>query len=237
MSSTSWRSQILYLPPAYADPRSNLCASAPLTVLAAGDTCPRDARVGQAAAAADEGGGSQAVQRPQGPYRQAHHRVLRRDGEEALLAPQVQAWGSTGEYMRRCVCLAERRKGRESSFFTWLCLVVVVVLQSARASAVRPHFYPVRLLVVCGWSRKAQPWVVSDGAVWLLSELMHEELRTAGMVDEFLPRLADIATLQHFPQVSIVTQQSMVHLDDMWTMCMYDTSTLSFCSHPPRHAH
>lgn len=42
---------------------------------------------------------------------------------------------------------------------------------------------------------------MTDGAVYLLLEVLHDDLRTDDMLPHFMPLLADVADLHHFPQV------------------------------------
>ena len=52
----------------------------------------------------------------------------------------------------------------------------------------------------------AQLWEVSDGAIYLLTELCAEDLRPEGFAEEFLPLLADLTHVQHFPEAEKLWQ-------------------------------
>ena len=51
-----------------------------------------------------------------------------------------------------------------------------------------------------------QLWEISDGAIYLFAELCAEDLRSDGYAEEFLPLLADLTHLQHFPEAEKLSQ-------------------------------
>jgi hypothetical protein len=63
--------------------------------------------------------------------------------------------------------------------------------------------------------RAPQPWELSDGAVYLLRELCHEDVRPDGLAEEFLPVLAELASLDHFPEADRLRQTIFDCLPDV----------------------
>lgn len=66
------------------------------------------------------------------------------------------------------------------------------------------------MLCIYGINRRCKEWEVSDGCCYLVRELSKDGLGGNGSADsfahEFLPKLADLARLNHFPETDRLRQ-------------------------------